>query len=682
MTTLRSQPVFVETFEGQSFVQVLRASSVNDHVIVGSRQSVKTVSINETLNGLNTIRSMKSSSSATTAVAFHPTADSVFVSAGSNGEVSVWYYGAQNVAPLNERWAAHARAIHAMEFFPKPLTRQKSTVFPGHKEADSAMLLTAGADGELNCWDLCSYVFVKDVKWRKPALIGNLRSPGLRSGIRDIDIVFSNEYAQTYCVIVGTEDGSVEYYQSLSLNPSTLELKARMSVSTQTINSVRFEPSSTSCRFAAGGKDSYIRLFSVNTGELIPLCTIRSQGPVWALRWRPGGKYIATCQSVMDSNIYVWDLDSRLMPAYVFNSHRDNVTDLFWIDRFHLLSCSRDNSVQMHAIKNAIIPIERMRTVNISFAMLPDGSQTLTDLCAVVNRSKFEKTHADIDTELMRLGFPISEHATDFSSPGRVVRKKSPSVLFSPSTSERRLNIRPLAYKAGYTTSPAWIGRLACPLTKFVKDISLQTDSSAIGSLCELFAKQIQAIDADQLKAQGEALRLLGWLMKSVSTTSVLVLFLSKALEVFTETNDVVMVIALGAVALFSPNPALTALVKEARYVEINRSFLSVLRRLNLWQSAAEHVFHSPLSDIRSISHMRTGVNISCGNCKREQETASPVCAKCNSALSDCTLCGNRVKGLWIACEGCGHGGHLNHIDWWFGIYNVCPVPDCLHQCR
>jgi hypothetical protein len=142
------------------------------------------------------------------------------------------------------------------------------------------------------------------------------------------------------------------------------------------------------------------------------------------------------------------------------------------------------------------------------------------------------------------------------------------------------------------------------------------------------------------------------------------------------------MVLSIGAVALFSQNPAISCFMTSTAFITINRRFLDLLHRLGMWQSAAEHVFHSPLSEIRSISHMRTGINTSCANCKREQESASCLCSKCKSRLSDCVLCGNQVKGLWTACEGCGHGGHLNHVDWWFKRFDVCPVADCFHQCR
>ena len=41
------------------------------------------------------------------------------------------------------------------------------------------------------------------------------------------------------------------------------------------------------------------------------------------------------------------------------------------------------------------------------------------------------------------------------------------------------------------------------------------------------------------------------------------------------------------------------------------------------------------------------------------------------------------IKGRFIWCQGCGHGGHANHINEWFGEkgLEVCPA-GCGHRCQ
>ena len=39
------------------------------------------------------------------------------------------------------------------------------------------------------------------------------------------------------------------------------------------------------------------------------------------------------------------------------------------------------------------------------------------------------------------------------------------------------------------------------------------------------------------------------------------------------------------------------------------------------------------------------------------------------------------VKGLYVWCQGCGHGGHLVHLKNWFEKKTVCPA-GCGHYCQ
>jgi hypothetical protein len=43
-------------------------------------------------------------------------------------------------------------------------------------------------------------------------------------------------------------------------------------------------------------------------------------------------------------------------------------------------------------------------------------------------------------------------------------------------------------------------------------------------------------------------------------------------------------------------------------------------------------------------------------------------------------LCHQPVRGLYVVCPGCGHGGHLGHLAKWFGQHTTCPS-GCGHAC-
>jgi len=688
----RSIPKWSESLEGIS-QQVIKPSSLNDHIIIGSRQSVKTISIDDTNSGLSSIRSMKSST-ASSAIAFHPIADCVVASAGSNGEVSTLYYGAQNIAPLIEKWIAHSRAIHAIEFL--PITSDEITEdIPVH-------LITVSADGEVNMWEISSYPTGRRDSWRKPTLLCNLRPEGYKCGLRDLDVRLTIN-GEGFEMLIACDDGSVEYYVCDDIEDvKNFAFKFKLSISTQTINSVRFSPQrglSTSdypfC-FATGGKDSYIRVYSYTLTEAKCLCSIRTPSSVWAIRWRPvgpgGGAYIAACQAVMDSCIYIWDLTSRLMPAYVFNSHRDNVTDFFWADSYHVMSCSRDNTIQLHQIKNAIVPIEKMRTVNISFSIphMAGTGQTLTSICDVVNREKFERDHDELWLGgAKQFGFPVTERfpaldsrsVSGISTPIGPSRAAGTGGIYTPITGafSRSVKIQAVPYQVGFTPNPVTIELVGENLIKFISDIARESLLEKIAIECEKFATVMVQVGGEVLTTQSQSLQLISWFM--INRPEMIVSVTKKALDIYQEMNDIVMVLSIGSICMFSPISEMVNLVESRKFFRWSVSLIDIFSRMGKWKLAAEFVYMSPVSEVRSLSHSRTGINLACNGCKREREIGFDQCSKCKAKLACCVLCGDLVRGLWESCPGCSHGGHTKHMDWWFSKYSVCPVPGCMHEC-
>lgn len=64
-------------------------------------------------------------------------------------------------------------------------------------------------------------------------------------------------------------------------------------------------------------------------------------------------------------------------------------------------------------------------------------------------------------------------------------------------------------------------------------------------------------------------------------------------------------------------------------------------------------------------------------------QSVGPVgCQDCHSALSTCAVCLQPVRGVYAWCQGCGHGGHLEHMLEWFSQHSsLCPT-GCMHVCN
>lgn len=57
------------------------------------------------------------------------------------------------------------------------------------------------------------------------------------------------------------------------------------------------------------------------------------------------------------------------------------------------------------------------------------------------------------------------------------------------------------------------------------------------------------------------------------------------------------------------------------------------------------------------------------------------LCCRCHQCASVCAVCHHVVKGLFVWCQGCSHGGHLEHVMEWLKSSIHCPA-GCGHLCE
>uniref|UniRef100_T1KSN4 GATOR2 complex protein WDR24 n=1 Tax=Tetranychus urticae TaxID=32264 RepID=T1KSN4_TETUR len=111
-------------------------------------------------------------------------------------------------------------------------------------------------------------------------------------------------------------------------------------------------------------------------------------------------------------------------------------------------------------------------------------------------------------------------------------------------------------------------------------------------------------------------------------------------------------------------------------------SYIELLSRFQLWNVVNQIIRACNLPNINSINQTSTTIYTSCGKCQKG--SASKVgwlCDKCKALPSQCSICHEIVKGLYIWCQGCSHGGHLQHITEWLKRSRECPS-GCGHLCE
>lgn len=64
------------------------------------------------------------------------------------------------------------------------------------------------------------------------------------------------------------------------------------------------------------------------------------------------------------------------------------------------------------------------------------------------------------------------------------------------------------------------------------------------------------------------------------------------------------------------------------------------------------------------------------------QPSAPAHCTGCAADFAVCAVCLQHVRGVYAWCQGCGHGGHLEHMLEWFAQHSsLCPT-GCMHVCN
>jgi len=635
-------------------------------VVLGGRQHFRAMDLTET--GFSVIRSVAQRSNlSTTAVATHPFSQELSVAAASNGEITIWNYRNLTQSPIQQKWSAHDRTVTAMAFVESDMYSTSSTV---------ANLVTASADGSVALWPISG----DRSQWPRDSNDGFTVRSSDQSGARDIAIRKSISTSRTFSLLVACEDGSVERL-ACDRDERQFSQMGKYQVSTQPVNTVRFCPDHEDL-FATGSRDALIKVYDSRQSPTWAACSFRSPSSVWCVRWRPdsGGGFLSSCQSVLDPSVYVWDLRFTHTPAYVFKSHKETVTDFLWVDRCHILSCSKDGGVHLSRLQDAVIPLAKMRTVNIAFAVrrsAKGATHTVSRVCDKVDRSFFESTHPSLDQAWIKaVGYP-PQHS--FYSIKEAPRTET--VSQAPSLGERTCTVVKLSRRMFPDATMFTLGTPA--LVRFVEAVSTVPDCLTMVSLLDGLLSDVENLFGDSC-GQVKCIKLLAWMFaeKSKSKDDWLRLTLSGALEEYRLLNNIFMCLVIGSICLYSSDKSLNSLVTTQTFIAWSERYADMLRRLELFELAAFYIASSPVLEVRALSHRGTMFKLGCSSCGDYLEGPASSCGKCASRLSQCSVCGDSVNGLWVSCQVCGHGGHLKHMKWWFDKGSgQCPQ-GCGHACR
>jgi len=109
-------------------------------------------------------------------------------------------------------------------------------------------------------------------------------------------------------------------------------------------------------------------------------------------------------------------------------------------------------------------------------------------------------------------------------------------------------------------------------------------------------------------------------------------------------------------------------------------SYVDLLHKLQLFTIANEVLSQCILPSVHTQNQQSSTVYTGCTRCGRSLNRTW-WCNKCQAPAARCAVCHAVVRGLFVWCQGCGHGGHIKHIKEWIAENTLCPA-GCGHHCQ
>lgn len=110
-------------------------------------------------------------------------------------------------------------------------------------------------------------------------------------------------------------------------------------------------------------------------------------------------------------------------------------------------------------------------------------------------------------------------------------------------------------------------------------------------------------------------------------------------------------------------------------------AYIDLLSRFQMWNVIARVLSLSSLASVSTLNQQSTIVHTVCGGCQKPLARSGWLCDRCKAVPAPCAICHEVVRGLFVWCQGCAHGGHVQHLSAWFRKQRLCPA-GCGHMCE
>ncbi|KAM9996205.1 hypothetical protein ACTFIY_002403 [Dictyostelium cf. discoideum] len=346
-------------------LSAISSSPDSTKLIVAGRDIVKIVSVqNNEFKVTSNLRAGKTQSLNYTGndCCWHPSLLEnyrfLIATAATNGAVVIWNTVREGSKSVERVFTDHSRAVNKLAWHPEKLD----------------CILTGSQDNTLRMWDI-----------RDSANASKITFSPKSESIRDVQFNPSqaNQFAAAF------DNGTIQLWDIRKPTIAVEKITSHQGL----VLTIDWHPEEKNI-IASGGRDRAIRVWDFSNGK--SLNNVSTISSVSRIKWRPGNKWhIASCSSIVDFQIHIWDVKKPYIPLFSFTDHRDVPTGLIWKSPSSLISCSKDSHLLLNEFQDSYKPYQHIRTTGITWNV----NNELASINDKINRTQSNESLPSLSTQ-------------------------------------------------------------------------------------------------------------------------------------------------------------------------------------------------------------------------------------------------------------------------------------------
>ncbi|KAK5578609.1 hypothetical protein RB653_008281 [Dictyostelium firmibasis] len=346
-------------------LSAISSSPDSTKLIVAGRDIVKIVSVqNNEFKVTSNLRAGKTQSLNYTGndCCWHPSLVESYrfliATAATNGAVVIWNTVREGSKSVERIFTDHSRAVNKLAWHPDKLD----------------CILTGSQDNTLRMWDI-----------RDSANASKITFSPKSESIRDVQFnpSQSNQFAAAF------DNGTIQLWDIRKPTIAVEKITSHQGL----VLTIDWHPEEKNI-IASGGRDRAIRVWDFSNGK--SLNNVSTISSVSRIKWRPGNKWhIASCSSIVDFQIHIWDVKKPYIPLFSFTDHRDVPTGLIWKSPSSLISCSKDSHLLLNDFQDSYKPYQHIRTSGLTWNV----NNEIASINDKINRTQSNESLPSLSTQ-------------------------------------------------------------------------------------------------------------------------------------------------------------------------------------------------------------------------------------------------------------------------------------------